>query len=135
MRYEFTKWPTDKSTRSGTDLASLERELAALGEREQFQLWMYRDDGESACVLANETFAWLSILPRDADDILSMDRDFTGPEETVVRIYLENGQLDEMAREHCVPRQLGIDAGLHYFRTGTRAPFLAWFAYDAQPKA
>jgi len=135
MRYEFTKWPTDKSTRIGTDLVSLQHEFAALGEREQFQLWMYRDDGESACVLANQRLSWLSILPRDADDILSIDRDFTGPEDAVVSFYLENGQLDEMAREHCVSRQLGIDAGLHYFRTGTRAPFLVWFPYDAQPKA
>ena len=134
MRYEFTKWPTDKTTCKGTDVGSLEKLLASLGASEQFQLWIYRDDGESACVLANPSLAWLSVLPLDADDILSLDREFDGPDHTE-RIYLENGQLDEMPRSHCVSRELGIAAGLHYFRTGTRAPFISWFPHDTQPKA
>ena len=113
--------------RTGTDLRSLEAQLASLGKEEQFQLWIFRDDGESACVLANASFAWLSIIPLDGEDILSFDRQFDGPEDSKVSIYLENGQLDEMPRAHCISRDLGISAGLHYFQSGTRAPFVSWF--------
>jgi hypothetical protein len=96
---------------------------------------MFRDDGESACVLANANLAYLSILPLNEDYILSLDRQFDGPKNSMVQIYLENGQLDVMPRAHCVSRELGLAAGLHYFRTGIRAPFMSWFPYDAQPKA
>src|SRR5579859_2568100 len=101
MRYELTKRPADQTTRTGTDLISLERELGSLGQREQFQLWIFRDDGESACVLANETLAYLSILPCNQEFLLSVDRDFTGSKDSVEEIYLENGQLDEMPRANC----------------------------------
>ena len=132
MRYEFTKWPTDKVTRTGTHSASLEREISSLGTHEEFQLWMFRDDGESACVLANAKLAYLCVLP---DNILAVDRQFDGSESSTVEILLENGQLDEMPRAHCIARELGIAAGLHYFRTGTRAPFIAWFPNDENPAA
>jgi hypothetical protein len=135
MRYDFTKWPTDTTKRTGTDVKSLEAQLASLATDEPFQLWMFRDDGESACVLANRRLAWLSILRRDADDILSLDQDFDGPQDTVEEIYLENGQLDEMLRAHCIDRELAIAAGLHYFRTGTRAPFVSWFPNDTLQQA
>jgi hypothetical protein len=134
LRYELTKRPTDKSQRTGTDLSSLERELGSLGTQQQFQLWMYRDDGELACVLANETLAYLSILPSNGEYVNSIDRDFTGSEDSVEEIYLENGQLDEMPRANCVARQTGILAGLHYFHTGTRAPFVAWIPDAGHPR-
>jgi hypothetical protein len=132
VRYELTKWPTDKIKRTGTDITSLEREIGLLGAHEQFQLWIFRDDSESACVLGNTSLAYLSVLP---DYALALDRQYDGPESSTVEIYLENGQLDEMPRVHCVARQLGIAAGLHYFRTGKRAPFLAWFPNDEKPAA
>jgi hypothetical protein len=132
MRYELTKWPIDKTKRTGSDITSLEREIGSLGPHEQFQLWMFQDDGESACVLGNTSLAYLSVLP---ECTLAIDRQYDGPKGSTVEIYLENGQLDEMPRVHCIARQLGIAAGLHYFRTGKRPPFLAWFPGDAKPTA
>ena len=128
MRYQFTKWPADRSIRSGTDLSALDVEISSLGSNEPFQLWMYRDDGESACVLANAEWAYLSILPTDDHYLSSLDKGFSGSKDSVVEIYLENGQLDEMPRINCIPRQQGIAAGLHYFKTGVRAPFVSWIA-------
>lgn len=53
----------------------------------------------------------------DQNYVLSLNRDFNGPEDSVIKIYLENGQLDDMPRFYCVARRPGISVGLHYFRT------------------
>jgi hypothetical protein len=130
MRYELTKVPTDRSTHEGTDSDSLRTRLAALRPDEHFQLWIYRDDGESACLFTNKEFAWLSVIHTDGDDILSIDPDYAGPPEAIERIYLENGQLDEMPRSHCIARESGIRAALHYFQTGARSSGIDWFPQD-----
>jgi hypothetical protein len=124
MRFEFTKWPSDKTLRTGTEVRELESLLALITAGEQFQLWLFRDE-ESACVLANHDFAYLCILG-PGTCILCLDPGFCGPEDCMVEIYLENGQLDEMPRAHCINREVGVKAGLHYFRTGARAPFVSW---------
>ena len=130
MRYELTKRPTDPTVLAGQDLGSLQSRLSGLLPDEQFQLWMFRADGEMACVLANQSRAWVHILPAGeaADhESLALDPDFDGPAEAFEEIYLENGQLDELRRSHCIPRAEGIAAGLHYFQTGTKSPLVTWW--------
>lgn len=135
MRYEFTKWPSDKNIRSGSDVESLEAEFAALGRDEHFQLWMFKSDGEIACVMANTSLAWLNIFPTDGNDVIVIDVDLKESAESAVFMYLENGQLDEVTRINCINRQLGISAALHYFRTGLGASFVTWLPYDLPPAA
>ena len=127
MRYELTKWPSDPALSEGRDFDSLQARLLALSPDEQFQLWMYKPNGEMACVLANQTRAYLQILSDEPEAPTSLDPDFHGSDdETFEKIYLENGQLDEMGRSHCIPRDQAIAAGLHYFQTGTKSPLVAW---------
>jgi hypothetical protein len=127
MRFDLTHRPSDSEKHTGHALDDLERHLDALQEGEQFQLWMFKDDGESACCLCNRTRAWLTIISKAGDDLLSVDAGFVGDENEVEEILLENGQLDEMPRRHCIARAEGIRAAIYYFREGVRAPFISWF--------
>jgi hypothetical protein len=88
---------------------------------------MFKEDGELACCLCNQTRAWLTIIPKAGNDLLSLDVGFIGDESEVEQILLENGQLDEMPRKHSIPRGEGIKAAVYYFREGDRAPSISWF--------
>ncbi len=125
MRFELTRVPSDRSTISGTDSKELETLLDGLSPTEQFQLWLFKENGDSACVLANSQYAYLSILPEEGDYLVSTNGE-TPDSSTLTRIYLENGQLDEMEIGRCVLRAVGIDAGLQYFRTGIPSPSVSW---------
>ncbi len=125
MRFELTRVPTSRATVSGTTEQELEELIAGLEADEDFQLWMSKDSGDSACVLANGRYAHLSILPQEGDYLTSCSEE-SPASATTTDIYLENGQLDKMAIEQCVPRATGIRAGLHYFRTGANALFVRW---------
>ena len=127
MRFELTRRPSDSKKLIGGTLDDLQRHLNLIPDGEEFQLWMFKDDGESACCLCNRTHAWLTIIPKTANDLLSLDSEFKGNENEVEEILLENGQLDEMPRRHCIPRSEGIKAAVYYFRQGVRAPFISWF--------
>ncbi len=126
MRFELTRRPSDSEKCTGHTLGDLERHLELLPDGEQFQLWMFKEDGESACCLCNRTRAWLTIMHKTGDNSLSLDSGFVGDENEVEEILLENGQLDEMPRRYCIARREGIRAAVYYFRQGVRAPFISW---------
>ena len=125
MRFELTRVPSDRSTISGTDSRELEALLDGLNPTEHFQLWLFKENGDSACVLANSKYAYLSILPEEGDYLVSSNGE--APDSSALtRIYLENGQLDELEIGQCILREAGIDAGLQYFRTGIPSPSVNW---------
>jgi hypothetical protein len=125
MRYELASWPTNKPKRIGTDFELLKIDLIA---RDSFQLRVFRDDGVSVCVLGNDSFVHIRMLP---DNFLVMDMIYAHPED-IVEMYLENGLPVQVPRHHCIsPRQRGIAAAWRYFR-GTRLPSSDWFPYDAK---
>jgi len=132
MRFELTQQPSGLEKQTGHNLPDLERHLGLLPYAGQFQLWMFKADGESACLLCNEARAWLSIIPKAGEDLLSLDSRFVGAKTKVESIFLENGQLDEMPRQHCISRAEGIRAAIYYFREGVRAPFISWFPERAE---
>jgi hypothetical protein len=127
MRFELTRRPSDSDKLTGETPEDLERRLTQLKDNEPFQLWIFKEDGELACCLCNQTRAWLTIISKAGDDLLSLDAGFIGGESEVEQILLENGQLDEMPRRHCIPRGDGMKAAVYYFREGIRAPFISWF--------
>jgi len=82
--------------------------------------------------LRRQSWRWRWVTDKDGlaaagTDLLSLDAGFTRSDGEVEQILLENSQLDEMPRRHCIPRAEGIKAALYYFRNGTRAPFISWF--------
>src|SRR5438105_3206951 len=68
MRFELTRRSSDSEKHTGHTLGDLERHLELLPDGEQFQLWMFKDDGESACCLCNRTRAWLTIMHKAGED-------------------------------------------------------------------
>lgn len=126
MTYELTNRPRGNIMESGNSFSALEACLSSLPKEEPFQLWIFRSDGEMACVLANASVAWVNVLGTNGEDFLSLAPDYDGQTDEVEKIYLENGQLDEMPSEHCVPIEQGIAAGLHYFEYGRPTSSLKW---------
>ncbi|WP_264774400.1 hypothetical protein [Deinococcus aetherius] len=47
-------------------------------------------------------------------------------EETVSGFVLSNGQVDGFPSSWVVPLHEGVDAFLHFYRRGERAPWLIW---------
>ena len=125
MRFEFSRVPDNKTTISGEDVEELQALLAALGPNEQFQLWIFKENGDSTCVLANADYAYLSVLPEEGHYLVSSNEQDPDSSD-LTPIYLENGQLDEMEIGQCVSRVVGIHAGLDYFRTGTPSQAVSW---------
>lgn len=125
MRFELTFQPTNNVRYGGGDADELERLVASSPPDGPFQLWISRSGGEAFCVLANGEWAYLSILRPTEEDWIATNPQH--PDSTATTpIYLDNGQLDDMAVGQCVPRSMGIEAGLFYFRNGTPSPDIVW---------
>lgn len=127
MKFELTKVPGAVQAGSGDQIEELQSLLGALSPDEPFQLWISKGDGESMCVLANAQYAYVSMLLPDDDCLVVVNPE--KPEASgLTPIYLENGQLDEMEIRRCVPRAVGLEVGLDYFRTGRPSRHLTWIS-------
>ena len=130
LRYEITRWPVKPEPEKGDSADQLESALGAIGEKEQFQVWLYDDDTAIACLLCNRELAHHRILSRDGsgESDIALDREHEGEEELTEEIYLENGQLDQFSREVCIPKPEGTDAIIYFFRYQSRSPRLQWIS-------
>ena len=123
MKFQGSTIPSDHSILSSSSIDRFQDFLKLADQKEYFQIWFEKDDGETACVLANSQWAYISVLPVDE---LYLITDGSDEHSGSTKIFLENGQLNEFEISECVERATGISAGLHYFQTGMPAPFIAW---------